>query len=75
MAEMGRLSGELIRRRRTALGMTQAQLAQRVGVTQGAIQKWETGTRLARDYWRLRLAQELGRDVIELFPFANRGAA
>jgi DNA-binding transcriptional regulator YiaG len=75
LAEMSRLSGELIRRRRKAMGMTQTKLAESVGVTQGAIQKWETGSRLPRDYWRLRLARALDRDVIELFPWANQGAA
>jgi transcriptional regulator with XRE-family HTH domain len=72
---MARLAGELIKRRRTTLGMTQETLGKRVGVTQGAIQKWETGQRLPRDFYRLRIAKELERDVIELFPWANRGAA
>ncbi len=75
VAEMARLAGSLIRRRRQSLGLTQEELAKRVGVAQGTINKWETGLRLPRDYWRLRLAEELERDVIELFPWANRGAA
>jgi len=75
LSEMARLAGELIRRRRVALAMTQEQLAEAVGVTQGAVQKWETGHRLPRDFYRLRLAEVLQRDVIELFPWANRGAA
>ena len=35
--------GELIRRRRTALGMNQAELAERVGVSRNTVAGWETG--------------------------------
>ena len=35
--------GEMIRKRRTALGMTQEQVAQRLGVTAPAVNKWERG--------------------------------
>ena len=49
LEEMARLAGTLIRNRRKSLGMTQDQLASKIGVTQGAVQKWEAGIRLPRD--------------------------
>lgn len=35
--------GEIIRRRRTALGMNQAELAERIGVSRNTVAGWETG--------------------------------
>lgn len=36
-------TGELIARLRASMGMTQAQLAQRLDVTDKAVSKWERG--------------------------------
>lgn len=36
-------TGELIARLRTSMGLTQAQLAQRLDVTDKAVSKWERG--------------------------------
>lgn len=36
----------VIRRRRLALGFTQADIANFLGVTQGAVARWESGSRL-----------------------------
>lgn len=36
-------TGRLIAERRTAFGLTQAELAQRLGVTDKAVSKWERG--------------------------------
>lgn len=37
------LTGQFISRVRTEKGMTQKELAQKVGVTDKAVSKWETG--------------------------------
>ena len=39
------VTGEGFQKVRKALRLTQVQLAERLGVTQGAIARWETGTR------------------------------
>jgi transcriptional regulator with XRE-family HTH domain len=53
--------GERLRRLRLARGMSCAQLAHRVGVTEGAIRQMESGqTKMASFVIGLRLATELG---------------
>ena len=42
------MSASEVKRIRKRLGLTQCQLADRLGVTQAAIAMWETGTRVAR---------------------------
>lgn len=60
---------------RTARGWTQAQLAERVGVTQGAVGHWELGHRepLASSAWRLSKA--LGVPMEDLFTYAPTSRA
>jgi HTH-type transcriptional regulator/antitoxin MqsA len=41
--EFGRLSGEEIRSIRRSLGLTQAQLEKRLGISEGLIGRWERG--------------------------------
>ncbi len=56
--------GERLRRLRTARMLSCAQLAQRVGVTEGAIRQMESGqTKMASFVIGLRLARELGVDA------------
>lgn len=57
--------GERIRERRGA--MTQAELARRVGRTQGMISRIEQGTVAVTDELKLRIAQALDVSVGELF--------
>jgi transcriptional regulator with XRE-family HTH domain len=56
--------GERLRRLRLAQGVSCAQLAHRVGVTEGAIRQMESGqTKIASFVIGLRLAKELGTDA------------
>ena len=61
--------GEMIRRRRTALGMTQEQVAQRLGVTAPAVNKWERGVTCPDIGLLPALARLLETDVNALFSF------
>jgi transcriptional regulator with XRE-family HTH domain len=40
---LARMDGSELKRRRVMLGMSQEQLAKRLGVTQNAISRWESG--------------------------------
>lgn len=51
--------GKRIARQRRAVFLTQAMLAQRLGVTQSAVARWETGDTTPALRHRLRIAQEL----------------
>ncbi|HEV3088888.1 MAG TPA: helix-turn-helix domain-containing protein [Candidatus Elarobacter sp.] len=56
--------GERLRRLRTGRALSCALLAQRVGVTEGAIRQMESGqTKMASFVIGLRLAKELGTDA------------
>nr|MDP9105987.1 helix-turn-helix transcriptional regulator [Candidatus Eremiobacteraeota bacterium] len=56
--------GERLRRLRLARAVSCAQLAHRVGVTEGAIRQMESGqTKIASFVIGLRLAKELGTDA------------
>ena len=59
-------TGRLIAQLRTALGMTQAELAQRLDVTDKAVSKWERGKSLPDISLFNRLAAELRVSVIEI---------
>lgn len=41
---------EIIRQRRKALGLTQEQIAQRLGVSAPAVNKWESGVSQTKGY-------------------------
>lgn len=56
---------------RTAAGLTQAELAERVGVSRKTINTVENGVFIPSTLLALRLAQELGVRVEDLF-FLNR---
>lgn len=57
-----------ISQRRTDLGLTQAELAERSGISISALQKWERGDKVPTVKLFRRLAAELGctMDEIEL---------
>lgn len=59
-------TGRLIAQRRTALGMTQSELARRLDVTDKAVSKWERGKSLPDIVLFSRLAAELRVSVIEI---------
>jgi DNA-binding transcriptional regulator YiaG len=62
-ARTARLSGRLIRALRTRLGISQGQLAVLVGVSAGAVKKWEQGVISPRGQHRATLValRKLGR--------------
>jgi len=52
------MDGDEVRRRRRALGMSQAELGRRLGMPQQSIARWETGARRIGHPAMLRLALE-----------------
>lgn len=62
-----RSTGTLLREKRKAAGLTQIELAERVGVTQTAISYWETGRRRPGVDDALLLAEALNTTVERLF--------
>ena len=52
---------------RIALGMTQSELAAKMGVSQATIGMWETGDRMPRASKLQKLAEILGCMVSDLF--------
>lgn len=68
MEELTRVWGSNIENGRRALGMSQAELADAVGVWQSSVAKWESGDNIPRDRHKVRIAQALRQDVRTLFP-------
>lgn len=60
------ITGAVIRTLREAKSMTQSELAERIGVTDKAVSKWETGKGLPDITLVQPLAQALGVSVMEL---------
>lgn len=58
---------ERIKEARLALGLTQAQLAERSGVSESAIQMYEIGQRVPRDTVKAKLAEVLNQPIQDLF--------
>lgn len=58
-------TGKFLTQRRAAMGLTQAQLAQRLDVTDKAVSKWERGKSLPDITLLNRLAAELRVSVVE----------
>lgn len=52
--------GQLLAAFRAAKGLRQEDLAERLGVEQGTVSRWECGKRIPRDHWRRRICAELG---------------
>lgn len=70
-SEVHRSWGRKIRERREALGMTQTQLAELLGVHQPAVSAIEKGTSAPRDVTKFRIAGALGMTVEDLFAYPN----
>jgi len=69
------VTGAVIRQLREKCGMTQSELAERIGVSDKAVSKWETAKGLPDISLLQPLARALGVSVIELMngePIANR---
>lgn len=64
--------GRTIRQYRKACGLTQAQLAQKVGVSIQAVSKWETGAGFPDISQIVPLARALGISTDELLSFSGR---
>ncbi|MCK5650089.1 MAG: helix-turn-helix transcriptional regulator [Gemmatimonadetes bacterium] len=75
MGLTGQVLNDLRRHRLLADGMTQAELAQRVGVTRQTIHSIEKGKYKPTIELALRLARELGVAVEELFELDDQGAS
>ena len=69
------LMGEIIRQRRLVLNMTQAQLAERAGVSTPAVNKWEKGLSYPDTTILPVLARILKIDMNELFSFSREMTA
>lgn len=48
---------------RESLGLTQEELAQKIGVDRGSLSRWERGASTPRLYWRRRLAEAFNVEV------------
>ena len=64
--------GESIRHHRKRLNLTQAKLAERIGVTAQAVSKWENDTGLPDISMAVPLARALGITTDELLRFGER---
>jgi DNA-binding XRE family transcriptional regulator len=58
---------------RTALGLTQRQLASMVGTSQQQIQRLETGLQAARLDLAARICSALGKPIQQVFPATKKG--
>lgn len=63
-------TGALIRRLRRELGLTQYQLAERLGVSDKAVSKWERGLGSPEVSTLPQLSQVLGVDLVQMLPRA-----
>ena len=64
--------GESIRHHRKRLGLTQLELAERIGVSVQAVSKWETNTGLPDISMAVPLARALGTTTDELLQFGKQ---
>jgi len=72
------VTGTAIKQLREKCGMTQSELAKRIGVSNKAVSKWETGKGLPDISLLQPLAQTLGVSLIELIngePITNRNVS
>lgn len=52
---------------REARGMSQAELAQKLGISASAMSAYELGTRVPRDELKVRIAKYFGVSVVDMF--------
>ncbi len=72
------VTGTAIKQLREKCGMTQAELAERIGVSNKAVSKWETGKGLPDSSLLQPLSRALGVSIIELIngePITNRNVS
>ncbi len=62
---------QIIRNKRLAAGLTQEELAQKVGVSAPAVSKWEKGTSYPDITLLPVLARNLGTDINTLLDFSS----
>lgn len=74
MNETYRLWSRNIELGRKALGLNQRQLAEKCEVTQATVARWENGTRIPKDHFKVRIANALHQDVQQLFPLTRSAA-
>lgn len=67
MSEMNRIIGQNIMRLRDRLGLTQAELARRLGVARPTVTQLESGVKGPSKKMLPRIAEELGVTVDELY--------
>ena len=67
--------GEQVRQLRVAAGLTQRELALRIGSTQPAVARLEAGLRTPTLTTLERVAQALGQDLMLLLPCRDRNQA
>lgn len=67
--------GERLRTARTDAGMTQAQLAHRIGISQYTISRLENGEHRPHDDTKFALAEVFGITVETLFPYTMEVAS
>lgn len=65
--------GNNIRQGRKLLGLTQHELAAKLGVYQSALSRWEDGSVRPTDEHKVAIANALGQEVWALFPL-HRGS-
>lgn len=58
--------GDLLKKQRLELGLSQAQLGEKIGLSQQQIDRLEEGTRMISAKWALLLGDELNLDPLEL---------
>ena len=67
-------TGEKIRKRRIRLGLTQKQVADKIGVQYQTLQFWETGNRIPKIDNLKKIADALEMDLMELCDASKRMA-
>lgn len=61
--------GESLKSARMKAGMSQSELAEKLGISSVGISQWESGRRIPRDETLLRIAQALGISISDIFEF------
>lgn len=63
--------GERLAEHRNQRGLSQADLAERIGTSQQAVSRWESGRHSPPDSARIELARLFGTTVARLFPYGD----